>query len=63
VDRNLTCPGLPAADSKIDIERIKLYAIADTADLFGGDQCRARPQEGIEHNVAAPGRIKDCISH
>jgi len=52
---------LAASDRNVDIGRVQLDAAGDPFDGLGGDQRRARPQEGIKDQLAPLGNISEGV--
>src|SRR5262252_8745861 len=52
---------LPAADDRIDIERIELQPAAAPAGALGGDHRRAAAETGVEHDLAAGRTVEDRV--
>jgi len=52
---------LPAADRKIDIERIELDHPRDAAGALGGEDCCAAAAERVEDDPVAPAAVADQI--
>src|SRR5215467_10689589 len=54
---------LPAADDRIDIERIELQPAAAPAGALGGDHRRAAAEEGVEHDVGSGRTVENRIGY
>ncbi len=53
--------GLVAADDHVDVERIELDAAAYATGRLRGDEGRAGPEERVDNNVAAAGKVAECV--
>src|ERR1700750_2457069 len=53
---------LPAPNSGINVERIDLYAVADSTDTLRRHQRRSAAEEGIENQLAAFRAVQDRVS-
>src|SRR6516225_4525688 len=54
---------LPAANGRVDIDRIELQPVAATTCSFGRDDRRAAAEKGIEHDSAAGRTIEDRVGN
>src|SRR6202045_2364308 len=52
---------LPAADDRIDIDRVELQPVAAPASALGGHHSRAAAEKGIEHDIAARRAVEDRV--
>jgi len=55
------CGLVAAAHDHVDVERIHLDAAADPTGRLGGDEGRARAEEGVEHDLAAVGEVEESV--
>src|SRR5439155_26994250 len=55
--------GLPAAHNRIDVVRVELHAVTNTARTLRSDYRRAAAQEGVQHNFAPARAIQDGIGN
>ena len=60
-NRGLAGRRLIAPDDHVDVERIELDAATDASGLFGGDESRARPKEGVDDDIAAVGEVEERV--
>src|ERR1700693_4257790 len=53
---------LPSPDGDLEIARIELDPNAGSPGVLGSDQGRTRPEEGIEHEIAAAGDVFERVN-
>jgi hypothetical protein len=56
------CKALPSLDRGVDIAPVDLDAVATSPRTLGGDEDCPAPRKGIQDDVVALGRIKNCVS-
>src|ERR1700683_139100 len=62
VNRHLPRELLPTTHDSVDIARIDLKAIANSADTLSCDYSRATTQKWIQHNITARGAIEKAVA-
>src|ERR1019366_600990 len=55
--------GLPAADNRVDINRIEFQSVAAPASALRGDHCGAAAKKGVEDDLAPRRSVHDGVGH
>src|SRR5580700_6791233 len=53
--------GLPTADRGVDIGGVQFEPATDPTGSLSGNEGGAAAEEGIEHDLAAPGTVAQCV--
>ena len=54
-------PSLPAADNRVDVDRIELQPVAAPAGAVGSDHGGAAAEKGVEHDLTAGRAVEHRI--